>query len=304
MRVLVIGGCGFLGSHIVDAFLLAGHEVRVFDVKPEQMRSPSSVVEYILGDASSSALLYEALLGVEVVFHAAGATVPATATLDPVFDVKSNLIATLNILNVIKTSNVSRLVYLSSGGTVYGVPRVPLVDESHPRDPISSYGIVKSAVESYVLALAHSTNIQPVVLRVSNPYGPRQGHTGLQGIIGTYLANFALRKPIVVWGDGTIVRDYLFASDFGRLCLSVAERDCQSVYNAASGVGASVLDVLAAVEEAVGEKIEPTFQTGRSFDIPRVVLSIDRANRDLGWSPTVDLAMGVKATWQWVQTSL
>ena len=305
MKVLVIGGCGFIGSHVVDELLGAGRQLRVLDRRPEVFRPPLSGVDYVQGDLSDTAQLYEALSGVEAVVHLASTTVPATSNMDPVADVQGNLLPFLKLLEVMRAAEVRRMVYLSSGGTVYGVPQSDPVCEDHPLNPISSYGIVKAAVEHYLFMEHQLHGLTYVALRASTPYGPRQGHTGIQGLIGTHLWRLARREPIEVWGDGSVVRDFIHVKDLARLCHRALAGEVSGVFNAGSGEGTSVAEVVtricATVTATLGDEVQPVYKPGRDFDVPRVVLDMTRTKAALGWDTTIGLGEGLAETWDWVQ---
>jgi UDP-glucose 4-epimerase len=301
VRVLVIGGCGFIGSHVVDCLLQGGVEVRVLDRRPEAFRRPLPGVDYVLGDFADTAQLFEALAGMDAVVHLASTTVPATSNLDPVADISGNLIPLVRLLEVMRSAGVRKMVYLSSGGTVYGVPQTDPVSESHPLNPISSYGIVKIAIENYLFMEQALHGLQPVVLRASNPYGPRQGHTGIQGLIGTHLWRLARKEQIEVWGDGSVVRDFLHVKDLAALCLRALQADITGIFNAGSGEGASVAEVVEKICATVGGDVTPLYKPGRNFDVPRVVLDVTKAEAELGWQRQFPLDVGLAETWAWVQ---
>jgi UDP-glucose 4-epimerase len=301
MRVLVIGGCGFIGSHVVDALTARRLRVRVLDRRPEAFRPPVAGVEYVTGDLSDIAMLSEALTGTDAVIHLASSTVPATSNLDPVADITGNLIGTVRLIEVMRSMGIRNIVYLSSGGTVYGIPQSDPVGEDHPLRPVSSYGVVKTAIENYLHMEHHLHGLRHCVLRASNPYGPRQGHTGLQGVIGTYLWKIVRGEPIEVWGDGSVVRDFIHVRDLAELCCEAVLSDRSGIYNAGSGEGRSINDIVAAVGAAAGRPITPVYKPGRSFDVPRVVLDIARARAGFGWSPRIALDAGIAETWDWVK---
>lgn len=186
MKALVLGGCGFIGSHLVDRLLASGHKVRVLDRAPELYRAPIANVDYRFGDFADAPLLAEALEGIEVVYHLISTTVPPTSNLDPVADVEGNLINTLRLLQLMVQKNIPKIVFLSSGGTVYGIPETVPIPESHPLRPICSYGVVKVAIENYFQMFHQLHGLVYVVLRASNPYGERQGHAGVQGVRYVY----------------------------------------------------------------------------------------------------------------------
>ncbi len=308
LNVLLIGGCGFIGSHVADSLLAAGIRIRVYDRRPEPFRVPLPGVEYVMGDLSDTAQLYEAMNRMDAVVHLVSTTVPATSNLDPVADITGNLVATVRLLETARAAGLRKLVYLSSGGTVYGIPRTDPVAESHPLQPISSYGIVKVAIENYLHMEHHLHGLQYTVLRASNPYGPRQGHTGIQGIIGTHLWRIARNEPIEIWGDGSVVRDFIHVRDLADLCVAALRSDATGCFNAGFGTGTSVRDVVRYISQAVqssgGDPVMPTYKPGRSFDVPRVVLDNTRARTELGWTPKIRLAEGILESWNWVRTTL
>lgn len=301
MRALVLGGSGFIGSHIVDALLAEGARVRVFDRAPERYRAALAGVEFVPGDWGDTAVLAEALADVDVVYHLISTTVPGTSNLDPVSDIQGNLINTIRLLELMRASGLRRLIYLSSGGTVYGIPEHDPVTEDHPLHPISSYGIVKVAIENYLHMEQRLYGLQPVILRASNPYGPRQGHGGVQGVIGTYLWKIAQGDPIQLWGDGSIVRDFIHVRDLARLCVAITRTGTTGSHNAGSGVGHSIAEIIAGICSVVGREIEPVRKSGRGFDVPRVVLDINKVRQATGWKPEISLDVGLRETWEWVQ---
>lgn len=301
MKVLVLGGSGFIGSHVVDQALVAGHSVRVFDRAMESFRATPKKVEFLQGDMSDTAALAEALIGVDMVFHLVSTTVPSTGNLDPSADIQGNLLATIRLLELMRAQSVRRLLYLSSGGTVYGIPLLDPVPENHVLDPISSYGIVKVAVEQYIRMEASLHGLQATILRPSNPYGPRQGHGGVQGIIGTYMWCIAQGNAMELWGDGSVVRDFIYVRDLAQLCLICADSGITGTFNVGAGQGHSVLQVIDRIGNVSGKTIEPIKKPGRKFDVPRVVLDITTAHDATGWSPRTKLETGLAETWAWVK---
>lgn len=301
MKVLVLGGSGFIGSHVVDALLAAGHAVRVFDRAPERYRAAPDAVDFVQGNLSDTSMIAEALAGIDMVFHLVSTTVPATANMDPVADIQGNLIATVRLLELMRGHGIDRLLYLSSGGTVYGAPTQDPVPETHALKPISSYGIVKVAIESYLAMEAHMHGLRPVILRPSNPYGPRQGHGGVQGVIGTYMRCLADGEPMQLWGDGSVVRDFIHVRDLARLCVICAEQDVTGTFNAGAGTGHSMRQIIDGIAEVSGMPVEPVMKPGRAFDIPRVVLDIEQTTKATGWCPEIGFQDGLTETWDWVK---
>lgn len=298
----MIGGCGFIGSHVVDALCARGLSLRILDRSPERFRPPVPGVEYLRHDLCRAPLPAGALADIDVVVHLASTTVPATSNLDPGADIADNLIPTVRLIEAMRQHGARRLVFLSSGGTVYGIPERDPIAEDHPLNPISSYGIVKLAVEKYLQMEHRLHGLDYVALRASNPYGPRQGRTGVQGVIGTYLWRHAHNEPIEVWGDGSVVRDFLHVADLAELCARAVLSEASGVFNAGSGEGTSIAEVVDIIGRIVGRDTAPVFRPGRSFDVPRVVLDSRRAEAAFGWRGTIPLVQGIDDTWRWVRT--
>ncbi len=303
MRVLILGGSGFIGSHIVDAILAVGATVRVFDRESEKFRTTPSSVEFVRGDFSDSIAIAEAMTDVDIVFHCLSTTMPSSANFDPISDVQGNLIGTIRLLEVMRAQGVSRLLFLSSGGTVYGVPNIDPVPENHALAPISSYGIVKTAIENYIQMESRLHGLEAVILRPSNPYGPRQGHNGVQGVIGTYMSRTAQSLPMQLWGDGSIVRDFLYVTDLADVCVACAQQKITGVYNVGAGEGRSIRDIIDGISEVSGRNVVPEQKTGRGFDVPRIVLDISAIKAATGWQPRVSFKEGLSKTWEWVRST-
>ena len=300
MHILVIGGNGFIGSHLVDVLLASGHKVRVFDRMAEKYRPPLEGVEYQLASFNDTAALSEALEGIDVVYHLVSTTVPATSNRDPVADIESNLINTVKLLQLMQQQGIKRIIFLSSGGTVYGIPTTPVVSEDHALRPICSYGIVKVAIENYLHMFHQLYGIDYLCLRVSNPYGPRQGHLGVQGVIGTFLGKIKEGSEIQIWGDGSIIRDYIYVTDLASICAKAASFSKSGTFNVGSGVGTSLLDIVDVLSELNQADITPQFLPQRGYDVPKIVLNIERAKDAFGWSPSVKLSQGMGMTWRWL----
>lgn len=302
LHCLVIGGNGFIGSHVVDKLLGAGHRVRVVDLYPERFREPLPGVDYRMHGLSNIEGMASALEGVDVVVHLVSTTVPSSSNDDPVADVNGNLVATLVLLDLMREKGVSKVIYLSSGGTVYGVPKQVPIPEAHALQPLCSYGVVKVAVENYLNMYESLYGLKPVVLRASNPYGPRQPNTGLQGVIAAFLSKMLSGEVNQIWGDGSVIRDFIYVEDLADLVLSAvsAEPFVTGVFNAGSGVGSSVNDVANAIELVTGKSCEREYISGRAYDVPKVVLDITAASEAFAWAPTTSLANGITKAWSWL----
>lgn len=301
MKCLVVGGNGFIGGHLVWRLVEIGHEVKVYDRGPTRFRSAPEESEYVEGELGNYGLLRGAVEGVEVVYHLVSTTLPKTSNDDPVYDVRSNLVDTLQLLEACVDAGVRKIVFASSGGTVYGPPLGTPITEDHPTNPISSYGITKLAVEKYLGLFYHLHGLDYAVLRISNPYGPYQNPEGQQGAISVFLSRIRANRPITIWGDGSVVRDYLYISDLvDALVLAATIETAGKVMNIGSGVGASLNELIGIMFEVVGEKPAVEYLPARNLDVPVSVLDPGRASRELGWKPETGLPDGVGLTWRWI----
>jgi UDP-glucose 4-epimerase len=302
MVVLVLGGSGFLGRHLLRR--LATEDIVVRAYGRRLVTSPGKV-EFVYGDLLDRSRLRDALEGVDCVFHLAWSTLPQTSNEDPQADVQGNVVAGIGLLDACVDAGVQTVVFPSSGGTVYG-PATGGRDltESHPTDPISSYGITKLAMEKYLALYRHLHGLDHRILRISNAYGEGQQPDRPQGLIGVVLRRIAAGEPIQVWGDGNVVRDYVYAGDVVDCCLRAARAalpaDAPRIYNVGSQEGHSVADILRTVLTVTGREPTVHHTPARPFDVPRSVLSSRLAHEVLGWHASTPLDQGIARTWEWV----
>ncbi|MBI5248910.1 MAG: NAD-dependent epimerase/dehydratase family protein [Desulfomonile tiedjei] len=297
-KVLVLGGCGFIGSHVVDALLGRGYTVTIFDkdkVDTANVAHVLSQVQLIQGDFSNRKNVEEMIGDHDHIVHLIGTTLPQTSTEHPAYDVESNVIPTLNLLDAAKRSRVKRLVFASSGGTIYGVPRRLPISEDHPTNPVSAYGISKLMIEKYLQLYAYHHAIDAVSLRVSNPYGERQSPLAAQGAVAVFVWKALNRESITIWGDGQIIRDFIYIGDVVDMFVQAIEQDNQEtrVFNVGSGAGTSLNDLLQIIERVIGRKPTITYTKGRKVDIPANVLDVGRARQVYDWQPKVAMEDGI-----------
>jgi UDP-glucose 4-epimerase len=216
--------------------------------------------------------------------------------------VQSNVIATLQLLDAMVEKKVGRIVFISSGGTVYGAPKYIPIDEKHPTDPEVSYGITKLAIEKYLHLYSHLHGIKQVSLRVANPYGERQRVETAQGAVGVFIHNVLKGTPIEIWGDGNVQRDFLHVSDVAEaFAKAVTYTGETSVFNISSGIGTSLNSLMSMIEEVSGAPVARNYKPGRSFDVPVSVLCNKLAQDDLGWSPRISMKDGIFRTFEWAK---
>lgn len=307
MKALVIGGNGFIGCHLVDQLLACGHSVRVIDRYPSRFREQLPQVEYITGDLGNHGEIAAAVQDMDWVFHLAYTTVPATSNDDPVYDIRSNIECSVQLLQSCRQSDVKKIVFVSSGGTVYGVPKTIPITEEHTTEPICSYGISKLSIEKYLYMFYVQWGLDYVVLRLSNPYGVLQNPHAKQGVIGVFLGNTAEGKPINIFGDGEVVRDYIYVTDAARAFVRAAEyqpqKDDPRIFNIGAGRGYSLNEIVDEIKKSIDLPVNVKYAPARSVDVPANILDIKLAKKHLKWAPETELGAGLKETWQWI-TSL
>lgn len=304
VRSLVLGGRGFIGTHLIDALLDQGHFVRCFDrpnvVALGDSHAKHPQFELCEGDFTSEADISIALQDCDICYHLVSTTLPKSSNADPVFDVESNLVATIRLLTLALKSGVRKVIFVSSGGTVYGDPVEVPIPETHATDPACSYGIAKLAIEKY-LALFHRLHgLDYTVLRLANPFGEGQRTHASQGAVAVFLGKVLRGEPIEIWGDGSVVRDYIHVDDVVQALLASLEPSKQEhVFNIGSGQGHSLNEVLDAIEKITGRVANRQYVSGRGFDVPVSVLNIERAKNSLGWVPAVSFEQGLEqfSTW-------
>lgn len=294
MKALVLGSNGFVGGHVVERLLADGEPVRGFDRNPNPRAVSAKGFESVVGDFLDHGALLEALQGMDTVFHCISTTVPSTSNLDPLFDIRTNLEGTVQLLEAMQKCAVRRVVFLSSGGTVYGVPQQVPIPEDHPIAPLCSYGIVKHAIERYLDMERVVNGLCPVIVRAANPYGIGQGRLGVQGAVNTFLKRVLDEQEIVVWGDGSVSRDYFLVDELADFCVDAARSGHSGIYNVGSGVAVSINELIALIGRVSGRTPQVTYEAARRFDVPTNVLDISRAERDFGWSPRVGLEEGLR----------
>lgn len=306
MRCLVLGGRGFLGTHLVDALLRNGHHVVCFDrphvvpLGPTYLSNPR--FELKEGDFLSEADIANVLPGCDVCFHLVSTTLPSTSNADPVFDIETNLLGTVRLLNLARGTGLRKLVFVSSGGTVYGIPASIPIDETHPTQPLCSYGITKLAIEKYLHLFRSLQGLDYCVLRIANPYGEMQRTHAAQGAVAVFLGKALQGEPVEIWGDGSVIRDYVYVGDVAEAFVkTLAFEDLERVFNIGSGRGQSLNEVLDTIDEVLGHPTKRVYLPGRGFDVPASVLRIDRAREVLGWEPRTGFREGVTRFAAWLR---
>ena len=297
MKILVLGGQGFIGQNLCQRLLLGGHDVIVLEyhINPERCLEG---ITYKQADFTKIDSYKEALSQVDVVYHLVSTTNASNPASEIKKDIKDNIIGTIQLLDACVESGVKKIVFTSSGGTIYGIPKEIPIPETHPNNPICSYGITKLAIEKYLNLYHHLYGLEYTSLRLSNPYGPfHQSMT--QGLINVILQKVMRNEPIEIWGNGEVERDYIYIDDVVNALSMVKNISIEEkVFNIGSGQSHSICDIINEVESVIGKKVEVVCKPPRSQDVPVNMLDISCAKDKLGWEPKVSLSEGIRLTYQ------
>jgi UDP-glucose 4-epimerase len=304
MKILVTGGTGFIGSFVVEELLASGHEVVVISNGgqfPNYLDNRNNRLAYFQGDFGEIDVLKKALPGCDAVIHLAWSTVPKKTKDGTTFEFTGNIISSINLIEKCIDFNIDKFIFISSGGTVYGIPDEIPIRESHALNPISSYGLGKLTTERLFHLYHYSHQINYMVLRVSNAYGERQNFLKNQGVIGLWLKNILAKQDIEIWGDGSVIRDYVYVRDVARTMVnSLSLIKGSSLYNIGGGKGYSLNDIVDEIRKVVEYSFEVKYKPARNFDVPINVLDISQARERIAYQPLVNLSEGLERTWRWI----
>lgn len=301
LRCLVLGGGGFLGQNLCIALLARGAEVTSFGRSAGQFLDGSRI-NIVNGRFDDRVALASAVEGQDVIFHLISGSVPESSNRDPSAEMSASPLATVYLLDICKAAGVRKIVFASSGGTIYGIPKqLPIVEDA-PTDPISAYGISKLTIEKHLLLYRHLHGLDYVSLRVANPYGRFQLGHKRQGLIGTLTHRALVGLPLEIWGDGEVVRDFIHVDDVTEAFLAaVRYRGPHRVLNVGSGHGLSVNQIVKELEVSLARgPLKKVHLPGRAADVPVNVLDTTLIRSELGWQPRVDWPTGLRDTIAWM----
>lgn len=295
-RILVVGGSGFMGQNVIRELIREKYSVACLD-RYEAPFLAECGAEFISGDISEANQLEAMLKGVDAVIHMACTILPQMSNSDPLFDVETNVEGTLHLLDAAAKNNVRKVVFFSSGGTVYGVPQHVPIPESHPTNPTCSYGITKLMIEKYLRLYRDLHGLDTCSLRLANPYGPYQRVKAVQGAVPVFCYKALKGEPIEIWGDGTVQRDFIYVGDVVAAVLKALETEnMPQEINIGSGKAVSIRDLLSLIADVTGKKLDCRYKPPRAFDVPVSMLDITLAKQYLHWEPTTSLSEGLEKT--------
>ena len=297
MKILVFGGTGFLGKNLVERLLADGHEVGLYvrqkSLKTDFLQRYQGKVKVHIGEFRDERHFETVVSGYNVVYHLISSTIPGI--INPLQDIETTIKPSLRLLEACLAEKIGRVIFFSSGGTVYGIPQnIPLA-EADIGQPISAYGIQKQALERYFLFYQYVWGLPVMILRIANPYGRYQRPFSKQGLIANLLGNYLSGNLVEIWGDGEVIRDYIYVDDVIEAAVKVLTyKGGESVFNIGSGYGSSVNDIIMALEEVLKDNLQIKRYPGRKVDVPVNVLDIRLAQQELGWQPQVPLRAGLQ----------
>lgn len=299
MRILIFGGTGFLGKNLVDHLLKKHYDVGLY-IRPAALqqnfirKKKDSLYDIKIGEFQWENDFETVVRGYDVVYHLISSTIPGIV--NPLQDIETTIKPSLRLLEACIKEKIKRVVFFSSGGTVYGIPKRLPIQENDVGQPISAYGIQKQTLERYFQFYQYCYDLPVTILRIANPYGRYQRPFSKQGLIANMLGRYMTHTPVEIWGDGEVVRDYIYVDDV----IDAAERVLHyrgeyNVFNIGSGHGESINHIVELVDQLVDTELPITRYPGRKVDVPSNVLDITRACRELDWIPGTPLRQGISS---------
>lgn len=302
---LILGGNGFIGSHIAKILLKNDYNVKILSDFKSGISNIEDIVaeiEIIKGNFLDDTIIKKAVKDADSVFYNIHTTLPQSSINNPIYDVESNVIGTINLLQHLVHSDVEKIIFASSGGTVYGETTSVPVNEDAPTNPICPYGISKLAIEKYIQYFNYVYGIDYTIFRYSNPYGEGQYPSRGQGVISIFLSEIAKGKSPIIYGDGSMTRDYIYIKDLAEVnLLAISKKSKHHVFNVGSGKGTSLNDLINMMSKVVGKTIIPKYVNPRKGDVSEIVLDITRIKEEYGWEPKTSLVEGIRTTWNWIK---
>jgi UDP-glucose 4-epimerase len=301
MRIAIFGGLGFIGAALARRCVEAGHDVTVFDrpgVDSFRLHEIAGRYRLVTGNFAVLRDVLPAIRQMDVVVHAISATVPGSFIKNPANDVEANVLPSLGLFQACAENNVGRVIFISSGGAVYGITGDRPAKESDLCQPIVPYAVSKEMIEKYLAVFSRHHSLDYTVLRLSNPYGPQQRAFSGQGVIAAWLEKLKRGEKLEIWGDGAVVRDYLYIDDVvSAILLAMTSSISKRTFNVGSGVGCSLKHLHEVLESSLQREIPVVYTPGRAVDVPVNVLDITEIRSALDWRPEISLEDGLRRTW-------
>ncbi len=303
-KCLVLGGDGFLGSHLVDDLLTRGYDVRVFDRfrkgHIKNLKHVKGVVEFYKGDFLNKRHLSRALKGVDYVFHFVSLSTPASTANNPQREIKLNLEGTLQLLDLCVKAGVKKVIYPSSGGAIYGNALDEVASETTQARPMSPYAVTKLSIEEHLHFYRRQYGLQFVIYRIANPYGERQDPNGIQGAIPIFMKHMMKHEALDIYGN--TVRDYVYVKDVTSFIAdNFFVEHKNSTYNIGSGRGTALFELVLMLSKTTQSMPRIKRLEKRPFDVQKIVLDISRVSEEFGYYPMTSLEVGLEKTYAYLK---
>ena len=299
-KILVLGGNGFIGSSLIRSFY-DKYQFTCLDLGNQNIVDLKNV-RYISGDWQFEDVISNALNDIDLVIHLISTTIPASSYSKPAYDVQSNLLGSIQLFEKMHEKNIKRIIFLSSGGAVYGDQKISPISEESATHPISPYAIIKLTIEQYLQFYSRERGLSPLIFRVANPYGLGPNKIGVQGIIPTIFHHLQNNEAIKIWGDGSHVRDYIYIDDVLNAINLGIDKSHEGIFNLGSGIGVSTRDLIRLAEMTTGIKAKLIFEEPRSCDVQKVILDCSKISKIFGWKPTTSIENGLNLYWNQLTT--
>tara|TARA_B100000965_G_scaffold214734_1_gene179537 strand:+ start:769 stop:1692 length:924 start_codon:yes stop_codon:yes gene_type:complete len=306
MKIIVTGGAGFIGSHLVESLLNDGHELLIFDNfltgKKENLLFDGNfrLVEDNFGSKDSLSLIED--FDPEVCFHLAAQSSVVVSVQDPRLDFEHNILQPVQLLNALINSNCKKFVFTSSGGTIFGEPKnIPTTESDYSNEPASPYGVAKKKLNEIIKIMTLNTNLSYSILNLSNVYGPRQDPNGEAGVVSIFSNKYLNGERPVIYGNGEQTRDYIFVQDVISALIKSSKIDDDLFLNIGTGIETSVNELAESLKTQFSSNLNPVYQDAREGELQRSVLDNTKARKLLNWEPQYDLNDGMLEVRNWLK---
>ena len=309
-KIVVLGADGFIGRHLVNRLAsIPTNEIIAFDRFSNYLYGNNhpfkklNNTRIVSGNFFNKDEVSNSLDGADYVFHLISSTTPAASNNDPFIDIDTNIRGSVELFDLCVTKKVKKVIFISSGGTVYGDIDSEQINETSLTAPRSPYGIGKLTIENYLRYFKHHSGLDYIVYRAANPYGPGQNIHSKQGVIPVFLYHYLVKEPITIFGDGSMVRDYFYIDDLVTMVAeSYTKGNKFSEYNIGSGIGQSVNQIISVIEKCTGYEVGKLYADVPSTYVAKSVLDISRFTSEFGIAPQVNLEDGIQRAWDYVQS--
>ena len=306
MKILITGGAGFIGSHLVEDLLSNKNKILIFDNfltgKKENLELTGSF-EFINDDfGSESSLEKIEKFDPDICFHLAAQSSVVVSVENPALDFEHNILQPIKLIQILLRSNCKKLVFTSSGGTIFGEPFViPTAEEDFADEPESPYGVAKKRLNELIKIMTKNSDLKYSILNLSNVYGPRQDPHGEAGVVSIFANKYLNDEEPIIFGDGEQTRDYIYVKDVVSALIKASMIDESHFLNIGTGVETSVNDLANSMKSQFNSEINPIYKPAREGELVRSVLNNTKAKKELDWKPEYDLDDGMKQVFNWLK---